>query len=139
MNANFDRYVCAIVSLRDWREISTHHGLDSPKNLLDSPKPRKATIETRSVPDNRPVISELVLIERCLLMEREEATRFPHHLIKAIPIIGDKNPRTLIFALVIYLFLFSLCSLPLLFIIFFFFRPCILSRIITFYAISTVV
>lgn len=49
------------------------------------------------------------------------ATRFPHHLIKAIPIIGDKNPRTLIFALVIYLFLFSLCSLPLLFIIFFFF------------------
>ena len=92
----------------------THHEFDLPKNLLVKPR-----FETcfRSPINNRPVISELVLIERCLSREegREDwqATRSPR-LIKVIPIIGVENPpRTLIFmpSLFIYFRFRSILSL----------------------------
>lgn len=79
----------------------THYEFDPPKNLLVNHGKRRFETRSRSPINNRPVISELVLIERCLSREegREDwqATRSPR-LIKVIPIIGVENPpRTLIF------------------------------------------
>ena len=95
----------------------THYEFDPPKNLLVNHGKRRFETRSRSPINNRPVISELVLIERCLSREegREDwqATRSPR-LIKVIPIIGDGNPpRTLIFmpSLFIYFRFRSILSL----------------------------